>query len=200
MLACGLATHFVPAERLSMLEEALNKVDSSDPTVISSIISEFSQYPNLKEKSAYYRMDIIDRCFSRRTVEDILSALEIEAKNSKDDWISTTLQSLKKASPMSLKISLRSSREGRLQGVGQCLVREYRMVCHVMKEVSKDFIEGCRAILLDKDRNPKWNPSKLEQISDEMVDRYFSKVDDEEWEDLKLPPRSNLLAHAIAKL
>ncbi|KAM7465024.1 hypothetical protein LguiB_012586 [Lonicera macranthoides] len=80
-------------------------------------------------------------------------AEEIEAKNSKDDWISTTLQSLKKASPMSLKISLRS-----------------------------------------------WNPSKLEQISDEMVDCYFSKVDDEEWEDLKLPPRSNLPAHAIAKL
>ncbi|KAM7461036.1 hypothetical protein LguiA_029157 [Lonicera macranthoides] len=201
MLACGLATHFVPAERLSMLEEALNKVDSSDPTVISSIISEFSQYPNLKEKSAYYRMDIIDRCFSQRTVEDVLSALEIEAKNSKDDWISTTLQSLKKASPMSLKISLRSIREGRLQGVGQCLVREYRMVCHVMRgEVSKDFIEGCRAILLDKDRNPKWNPSKLEQISNEMVDCYFSKVDDEEWEDLKLPPRSNLPAYAIAKL
>ncbi|KAM7465078.1 hypothetical protein LguiB_012640 [Lonicera macranthoides] len=201
MLACGLATHFVPAERLSMLEEALNKVDSSDPTVISGIVSEFSEYPNLKEKSAYYRMDIIDRCFSRRTVEDILSALEIEAKNSKDDWISTTLQSLKKASPTSLKISLRSIREGRLQGVGQCLVREYRMVCHVMRgEVSKDFIEGCRAILLDKDRNPKWNPSKLEQISDEMVDCYFSKVDDEEWEDLKLPPRSNLPAHAIAKL
>ncbi|KAM7508909.1 hypothetical protein LguiA_019362 [Lonicera macranthoides] len=201
MLACGLATHFVPAERLSMLEEALNKVDSSDPTVISGIISEFSQYPNLKEKSAYYRMDIIDRCFSRRTVEDILSALEIEAKNSKDDWISTTLQSLNKASPMSLKISLRSIREGRLQGVGQCLLREYRMVCHVMRgEVSKDFIEGCRAILLDKDRNPKWNPSKLEQISDEMVDCYFSKVDDEEWEDLKLLPRSNLPAHAIAKL
>ncbi|KAM7465027.1 hypothetical protein LguiB_012589 [Lonicera macranthoides] len=153
MVACGFATHFVPAERLPMLEEALNKVDSGDPTVIFGIISEFSQYPNLKEKSAYYRMDIIDRCFSRRTVEDILSALEIEAKNSKDDWISTTLQSLKKASPMSLKISLRS-----------------------------------------------WNPSKLEQISDEMVDCYFSKVDDEEWEDLKLPPRSNLPAHAIAKL
>ncbi|KAM7465020.1 hypothetical protein LguiB_012582 [Lonicera macranthoides] len=125
MLACGLATHFVPAERLSMLEEALNMVDSSDPTVISGMISEFSQYPNLKERSAYYW------CFSRRTVEDILSALEIEAKNSKDDWISTTLQSLKKASPMSLKISLRSIREGRLRGVGECLVRvQNGLSCH----------------------------------------------------------------------
>ncbi|KAL6556379.1 hypothetical protein OROGR_005667 [Orobanche gracilis] len=93
-------------------------------------------------------------------------------------------------------------REGRLQGIGKCLVREFRMVCHVMRgEISKDFFEGCRAILIDKDRNPKWEPSKIESISDEMVDRYFSKVDDAGgWEDLKLAVSSNLPAYAIAKL
>ncbi|CAK9143393.1 unnamed protein product [Ilex paraguariensis] len=201
MLACGLATHFVPSERLSSLEEALLKVDSSDPAVISATINEFSQVPNLKEKSVYRWLDIIDRCFSRRTCEEIILALEREALINSDDWISSTIQSLKKASPTSLKISLRSIREGRLQGVGQCLVREYRMVCHILRgEVSKDFSEGCRAILLDKDKNPKWEPSKLELISDNMVDRYFSKVDDEDWEDLKLPARPNLPAHAISKL
>uniref|UniRef100_A0A5B7BW94 3-hydroxyisobutyryl-CoA hydrolase n=1 Tax=Davidia involucrata TaxID=16924 RepID=A0A5B7BW94_DAVIN len=201
MLACGLATHFVPSVKLSLLEEALHKIDSSDPAVISAIINEYSQPPNLKEKSAYHWLDIIDKCFSRRTIEEIISALEREAVNSMDDWISSTIQSLKKASPTSLKISLRSIREGRLQGVGQCLVREYRMVCTVMRgEVSKDFFEGCRAILLDKDKNPKWEPSKLELISDDMVDRYFSKVDDEDWEDLKLTARTNLPVHAMAKL
>uniref|UniRef100_A0A7N2LD32 3-hydroxyisobutyryl-CoA hydrolase n=1 Tax=Quercus lobata TaxID=97700 RepID=A0A7N2LD32_QUELO len=47
-------------------------------------------------------------------------------------------------------------RQGRLQGVGQCLVREYRMVCHVVQgKLSRDFFEGCRAILWDKDKNPK---------------------------------------------
>ncbi|XP_062175217.1 3-hydroxyisobutyryl-CoA hydrolase 1-like isoform X1 [Alnus glutinosa] len=201
MLACGLATHFVPSVRLSLLEEALHKLDSSDPPIISAIIDEYSQKPYLKEQSAYHRLDVIDRCFSRRTVEEILSALEREALNTKDDWISATIQSLKGASPMSLKISLRSIRQGRLQGVGQCLVREYRMVCHVMRgEVSKDFFEGCRALLLDKDKKPKWEPSKLELISDDMVDSYFSMVDDEVWEDLKLPVRSKLPTYAIAKL
>ncbi|KAL3739084.1 hypothetical protein ACJRO7_020476 [Eucalyptus globulus] len=147
MLACGLATHFVPSAKLPSLEAALHTVDSSDQAVISAIIGEYSELPMLKEQSAYHRLDVINRCFSRRTVEDILSALEREATNKVDGWILASIQSLKKASPTSLKISLRSIREGRLQGVGQCLVREYRMVCHVIRgEVSKDFVEVLQLI------------------------------------------------------
>ncbi|GLT89300.1 hypothetical protein SLE2022_072880 [Rubroshorea leprosula] len=201
MLACGLATHYVPSTRLSLLEDALCNVGSDDPSIVSSIIDKYSEQPRLKEQSPYNRLDMINKCFSRRTVEEIVSALEREVIDRKDSWISTTIETLKKASPTSLKISLRSIREGRLQGVGQCLICEYRMVCHVMLgELSKDFFEGCRAILVDKDRNPKWQPSKLELINDSMVDRYFSKVNDKEWEDLKLPARSNLPASAISKL
>ncbi|XVE65997.1 hypothetical protein DITRI_Ditri08aG0045900 [Diplodiscus trichospermus] len=170
MLACGLATHFVPSAKLPMLEAALCHVDSSDPVIISSIIAQYSEQPSLKEQSVYNRLDVIDRCFSGKTVEEILSAL---------------------------------IREGRLRGVGACLVREYRMVCHVMQgKFSKDFFEGCRAILLDKDKNPKWEPSRLELIPDSTVDCYFSKVNSEEWEDLKLPtrPKFNLPPYVIAKL
>lgn len=201
MVACGLATHFVPLSRLPLLEAALYKVDSSDPPTISAIICKYSQEPSLKEQSAYHRLDIIGRCFCHRTVEEILSALEKEVRDRKDDWAASTAEILKKASPTSLKISLRSIREGRLQGVGQCLVREYRMVCHVMRgKLSKDFIEGCRAILVDKDKNPKWEPSKLELVSDTFVDQYFSRVNEGGWEDLKLPARFNLPAIALAKL
>ncbi|KAL9142241.1 hypothetical protein ABFS82_14G155900 [Erythranthe guttata] len=201
MLACGLATHFVRSEKLQLLEAALVKADSSVPAVISSIIDEFSEIPDLKRNSAYHRLNIINKCFSRRTVEEIISALEREADEKKDDFITSTIQSLKKASPTSLKISLRSIREGRLQGIGNCLAREFRMVCHVLRgEISKDFVEGCRAILLDKDKNPKWDPSRLESISDEMVDRYFSKMNEDDWEELQLPVGSNLLPYAVAKL
>uniref|UniRef100_F6I1H0 3-hydroxyisobutyryl-CoA hydrolase n=1 Tax=Vitis vinifera TaxID=29760 RepID=F6I1H0_VITVI len=201
MLACGLATHFVPSTRLLLLEAALCKLDSGAPATISSILDEYSQQPHLKENSAYHKLAVINKCFSRRTIEEILSTLEREAVNSADNWISATIQSLQKASPTSLKISLRSIREGRLQDVGQCLTREYRMVCHVLQgEVSKDFFEGCRAILLDKDKNPKWEPSRLEQINESMVEQYFSKVDDEEWEDLKLPAKFTFSASLLAKL
>ncbi|KFK23320.1 hypothetical protein AALP_AAs74635U001000 [Arabis alpina] len=202
MLACGLATHFVPSTRLIALETDLCRVDSSDPTFASRILDAYTQHPHLKQQSAYQRLDVIDRCFSRRTVEEIIFALEREATQKPDDWIAATIRALKKAAPTSLKIALRSIREGRYQGVGQCLTREYRMVCHVMKgDISKDLIEGCRAILIDKDRNPKWEPRRLEEMKDSMVDQYFKRVEEEEgWEDLKLPPRKNLPPLAIAKL
>ncbi|CAL9234997.1 unnamed protein product, partial [Arabidopsis halleri] len=200
MLACGLATHFVPSSRLTALEADLCKVGTSDPSFVSTILDAYTQHPHLKQKSLYHRLDVIDRCFSRRTVEEIISALEREATQEPDDWILTTIRALKKSSPSSLKISLRSIREGRLQGVGQCLIREYKMVCHVMKgDLSKDLVEGCRAILIDKDRNPKWNPKRLEDMKDNIVDQYFERVEEEErWEDLKLSPRNNLRASKIA--
>ncbi|CAH8389668.1 unnamed protein product [Eruca vesicaria subsp. sativa] len=205
MLACGLATHFVPSSRLAALETDLCRVGSTDPvTFASTILNTYTQHPHLKQHSAYHRqvLDVIDRCFSRKTVEEIISALEREVIQEPDEWISATIGALKKASPASLKISLRSIREGRFQGVGQCLIREYRMVCHVMKgEISKDLVEGCRAILIDKDRNPKWEPRLLEQMTNNMVNQYFKRMDEEEgWEDLKLPPRNNLSASIIAKL
>ncbi|KAL0308734.1 UNVERIFIED_CONTAM: 3-hydroxyisobutyryl-CoA hydrolase 1 [Sesamum radiatum] len=204
MLACGLATHFVQAERLPLLEDALISADSSDSAVISSIIGEFSHIPNLKKNSAYHRLNIINKCFSRRSVEEIIAALEREAADNKDDWISSTIQSLKKASPMSLKISLRSIREGRLQAlVNASSENSEWLAMSSVGKLAKILLrailldkdrnpKGCRAILLDKDKNPKWEPSKIESVSDEMVDRYFSKVNDDDWEDLKLPQRSNL--------
>ncbi|KAL9690944.1 hypothetical protein QQ045_011359 [Rhodiola kirilowii] len=202
MLACGLATHYVPSHNLSLLEEKLITVDSSDAAAaISEIINKYSEQPLVKQQSAFLRLETIDKCFSRRTVEEIVSALELEAANKSDDFINTTLQTLKKASPTSLKISLRSIRRGRLEGIGKCLSREYRMVCHVMLgHVSKDFLEGCRAILTDKDRNPKWAPSKLELVSDDMVEKYFTKVPELKWEDLNLPARPQIPSYSISKL
>ncbi|XVE90841.1 hypothetical protein DITRI_Ditri20bG0108400 [Diplodiscus trichospermus] len=142
MLAFGLATHFVPSAKLPMLEAAICDLDSSDPIIISSIIDQYCEQPSLKEQSVYNRLDVIDRCFSQKTVEEILSALEREVVHQMDGWISATIQALKMASPTSLKISLRSIREGRLEGLGPCLVRDYRMVCHVLRgEASKDFFE-----------------------------------------------------------
>ncbi|KAJ8632076.1 hypothetical protein MRB53_025412 [Persea americana] len=201
MLACGLATHFVLSSNLSVLEEALKGINVADPSIVCTIIDQFSIKGVLKESSVIRRLDIVNKCFSKATVEEIILTLEYETVNETEEWIAAALKSLKKASPINLKVFLRSIREGRSQNISQCLTREYWMICHATRgTVSNDFFEGCRAVLFDKDNRPKWEPSKLESISEEMVDQYFKKIDDEDWEDLKLPTRGKHTSQATAKL
>ncbi|ONM56339.1 3-hydroxyisobutyryl-CoA hydrolase 1 [Zea mays] len=75
MLACGLATHFVQSNSLLSLEESLKKVDTSNAFAVCGIIDQFAQQPSLKESSSLNRLEIINKCFSKRTVEEIISAL-----------------------------------------------------------------------------------------------------------------------------
>ncbi|XP_043691457.1 3-hydroxyisobutyryl-CoA hydrolase 1-like isoform X1 [Telopea speciosissima] len=192
MVACGLATHFILSKDLPSLEKELDGINSRDPTVVFKVINNFIEEPSIKSTSAFRSMDIINKCFSRKTVEEILSALENEAKNGADSWIVAAIKSMKAASPTSLKIFLRSIRKGRGQGLDQCLIREFRMASHALrKTVNNDFYEGCRAILFDKDKQPKWEVPKLELVTNEMVGQFFTKVDDDDWEDLRLDARSD---------
>ncbi|XP_044463109.1 3-hydroxyisobutyryl-CoA hydrolase 1-like isoform X3 [Mangifera indica] len=201
MIACELATHFLLSKDLHLLENALDKVTSSDTAAISQLLSKFTLGKNdLKEQSAYYtsRLPIINKCFSRETVEDILLALEKQAEIGKEKWVVDAINSLKSTCPTSLKICLRSLREGRWQSLEQCLARDYTISYRTA--ASHDFYEGVRAMLFDKDKNPKWQPSKLELVTEEMIDQYFVEVKDDKSEPLRLPPRSNSIVAATSKL
>ncbi|CBI29141.3 unnamed protein product, partial [Vitis vinifera] len=176
MLACGLATHFVLSKDLLLLENALSEVASSDALTISRVISAFSSKISLKKDSAFRRLETINKCFSKGTVEEILSTLENEVVNG-DKWIVHAISSMKSASPTSLKIFLKLIREGRTKELKDCLIQDYTIVCHLIRRTfNRDFIEGSRAKLFEKDKQPKWEPSKLELVSDEMVDQYFQKI------------------------
>ncbi|XP_057975896.1 small ribosomal subunit protein mS47-like [Malania oleifera] len=187
MLALGLATHYTLSARLPLIEEQLGRLNTDDPSVIDNCLKKHRalDYPN--ERSVLHRIEMANRCFGRDTVEEIISALEGEAALSNDQWCLSTLKKLREASPLSLKISLRSIRESRFQTFEQCVAREYRISLRVVsKEISKDFCEGVRARLVDKSFAPKWNPPSLEQVSDDMIDRFFAPLDEYE-PDLELP-------------
>ncbi|RVW23514.1 3-hydroxyisobutyryl-CoA hydrolase-like protein 2, mitochondrial [Vitis vinifera] len=112
---------------------------------------------------------------------------ENEASSSYDEWSATALKKLKEASPLSLKVTLRSIREGRFQPLDQCLAREYRIsLVGITKRVSDDFCEGVRARLVDKDFAPKWDPPSLGEVTKDMVDCYFTRLNEFEPE-LELP-------------
>ncbi|XP_057762980.1 3-hydroxyisobutyryl-CoA hydrolase 1-like isoform X2 [Arachis stenosperma] len=143
--------------------------------------------------SPFKRLEIINKCFSKGTVEDIIHSLENELENrAEEKWITNALSSMCFSCPMSLKIFLKSIRKGRIQNIEECLYRDYNIACHLNRRtVSNDFYEGSRAKLFDKDNKPKWEPSKLELISEEMVDQHFTNITDDTWEPLQLPLRSH---------
>ncbi|KAL2940017.1 3-hydroxyisobutyryl-CoA hydrolase-like protein 2 mitochondrial [Bienertia sinuspersici] len=187
MVACGLATHFCLNTRLPLVEERLAKLITDDPSVVESSLAQYGDLVYPDKSSIVYKIETIDKCFSHDTVEEIFDALEKEATNSSNKWCKATLKKLKEASPLSLKVTLRSIRDGRFQPMDKCLAREYRISVNcISKRVSNDFCEGVRARLVDKDFAPKWDPPTLEDVSKDMVDCYFSPFSEHEPE-LDLP-------------
>ncbi|VVB10757.1 unnamed protein product [Arabis nemorensis] len=190
MIACGLATHYCLNARLEMIEERIGKLLSDDPAVIEDSLAQYGDLVYPDSSSILHKIEMIDNYFGLDTVEEIIEAMENEAADSCNDWCKKTLKQIKEASPLSLKITLQSIREGRFQTLDQCLTREYRIsLCGVSKTVSGDFCEGIRARLVDKDFAPKWDPPRLEDVSKDMVDCYFSPATDTDGSDseLKLP-------------
>ncbi|KAG2700337.1 hypothetical protein I3760_07G225800 [Carya illinoinensis] len=187
MITCGLATHYSLHARLSLIEERLGKLMTDDPSVIETSLAQYGDLVYPERTSILHKIDTIDGCFSHDTIEEIIDALEKEAAESCDEWCKIALKKLREASPLSLKITLQSIREGRFQSLPQCLAREYRISLNrVSKRVSHDFCEGVRARLIDKDFAPKWDPPSLADVSKDMVDCYFSQLNEFEPE-LELP-------------
>jgi enoyl-CoA hydratase len=112
--------------------------------------------------------EAIDRLFAHDSVEDIFVALQADGS----DFAQAALKALRDKSPTSLKVTLRLLREARRSAtLEECLVREYRASLQVF--VSDEFREGVRAAVIDKDRQPKWSPSRIEDVGEEIVDGYF---------------------------
>lgn len=163
---------------------------TDDPSVIEASLEQYGSLISPANRGLLQRIETLDKCFSHGTVEEIIDALESETARTQDPWCSSTLKRLKEASPLSLKVCLRSIREGRFQTLDQCLVREYRMsVQGISGQISNDFCEGIRARMVEKDYAPKWNPPSLEEVSSDMVDQYFSPISELEPE-LELPTTS----------
>ncbi|PWA74640.1 clpP/crotonase-like domain, Enoyl-CoA hydratase/isomerase, HIBYL-CoA-H type [Artemisia annua] len=206
MVDCGLATHYVPSKDLTALENALSIMSSSDAmniTRISEIVMKHANGRNIKQENACSsaRLEIINKCFSKETVEDILLSLENFAVTNPEKWILQAIKSMKSASPLCIKLALKLIREGRSLKLEQCLSREHLVVSHLLRRtVNDDFYEGPRAMLVDKDKNPQWSPSKLELVNAEMVRKCFAMIDDEDWEPMQLSPRDNYNRVLISRI
>jgi enoyl-CoA hydratase len=178
---CGFATHFVPAEKVAALVEALGQIvwrRGEEWAQIEDALAAVAGDPDEPPLAA--RRAAIDRCFAPETVEAVLDTLAGEATSGGADseWAEDTRAGLLGKSPTSLKITLRQLVVGESYDIESALALEYRLTQHVM--AAHDFYEGVRAALIDKDQNPRWQPATLAEVTDAMVDGYFAPLGDGE--------------------
>ena len=176
-VAAGVATHRIPTERFPDLMEGLMGTVSVDATLAA-----FSE--PAEEGPVMGRQGAIDRLFAHDRVEDILAALdgEVAAGDADAEWAAKTAATIRTKSPLSLKIALQQMRRGKAWDFETCMRAEFRIVSRIIE--GHDFYEGVRAVIVDKDNKPHWNPATLAAVSEQEVEHYFAPRSDEE---LNLP-------------
>lgn len=163
----GLADHAVASADLDRLVAALGELAAdADLDAVKAVVGRFSI--SLPEGPLSQNRAAIDRIFHFDTVEEILSALEREP----GDFAAEIRATMLKRSPTSLKLALKLLRLGRKSsGLVECLEREFAAGSQVLR--GHDFYEGVRAAIIDKDRNPQWQPADLGAVSDHDIARYL---------------------------
>jgi enoyl-CoA hydratase len=162
-LAAGVATHRITSARFPELIEALTGTVSVD-AVLGAFAEPAGEGPIIARKGE------IDRLFAQTSVEDILGALDSES----DEWAQKTAAIIRTKSPASLKIALQQVRRGAHWDFAACMRAEYRIVSRIVHE--PDFYEGVRAVIVDKDNAPRWQPAVLAEVSDADIERHFAPL------------------------
>jgi enoyl-CoA hydratase len=160
----------VPSTRLPALRDALTALRPGATSVeVDTVIAGFATGENAGPIAA--KQALIDRWFAHDRMQDIFDAL----KRDDSEFAQSTLKVLKEKSPRGMVVALKLLRLARnAASLEECLVREYRAALEVFR--SDDFREGVRAAVIDKDRNPRWSPPRIEDITPEMLAPYFGEI------------------------
>ena len=169
-LYCGLTDHHIPGARyadviaeLSMIK--LHDVRQDASLTITALLKRY-EVP-CEEALLQDKREIIDQTFNAETVEDIITRLQQQTTA----WCQELADNLQKKSPLSLKVILQQLKKGAQLNLEECLKMEYGLAQHFIAD--KDFYEGVRAQIIDKDRMPRWQPESLKEVSEEKVNSYF---------------------------
>ena len=171
-LAAGVATHYLPSSGLDELIKEFEKIDPGADTSIKikEILSDVAG--TAESETLLGHRPLIDQCFSGDSLEEILDSLDACG----EEWSTVTASTIRKKSPTSLKVTFRQLREGASMEFESCMVMELRLALRFMED--HDFYEGVRAVVIEKDNQPKWQPSSVSQVTNETVQRYFVPLAD----------------------
>lgn len=170
----GVATDFVESGKVEALKAAI----VADPAAVDRLLTEYEGDAGRPPLAAH--QDEIDQIFGADTLEEILAGL----KAAGTEWASEQLKVLATKSPQTMKVALRQLRlGGKMESFAENMTMEYRIGARVVQR--HDFIEGVRAVIVDKDNAPRWNPATPEGVSEAMLDEIFAPLpSDQEWSPL----------------
>lgn len=172
--AMGLASHYLPSECMA---EAKDRI-AINPDRISGVLGQLSITPPAAriEKN----LNEINRLFASDVYEEILIALEEDGS----DWAMKERDTLGTKSPQTCKVALRQFKEGlEMSDFESEMKQEFAIGAHVVGR--HDFLEGVRALIVDKDNAPKWDPPTPEGVTEEMLNEIFKPLPkNREWKPL----------------
>lgn len=168
----GLVTHKVAEEAFpSIINDLLSTplYASHAKETVTELLDKHAQ--EVKTSQLMALKDDLNAAFHHNSIEAILTAIKFTGHA----FLEAAADMLKKKSPTSLKVTLRALREGGVMDFDACMKQEFRLVEHFLN--GHDFIEGIRALIIDKDQSPHWQPADLAHVTDEMVLAYFKDSD-----------------------
>jgi enoyl-CoA hydratase len=173
--ALGLATHYLPAESLA---DAKLRIAHEDVDRIDGILGTLAATP--PEARILANIPVINRHFASDRFEDILESLE----GDESDWAMKELATLRTKSPQTCKVALRQlAQSATLDDFADNMAMEYRIGSRVL--LRPDFAEGVRAVIVDKDNAPKWDPATAQGVTEAYLDAIFAPLSPKkEWKPL----------------
>lgn len=173
-LDVGLATHYLEASALPDIKAQI----AANPDDVAALLASASTPPPSARIAS--NIEKIDRLFAADRYEDILTALDQDGT----EWARKERATLATKSPQTCKVALRQLATGAtLASFAENMRMEYRIASRVI--MRPDFAEGVRAVIVDKDHAPRWNPATAEGVTDELLDAIFAPLPaDEEWSPL----------------
>ncbi len=170
-VALGLATHYLPTARIEEAKAAI----ATGPDAIDAALSALAEAAPAGKILA--QRAEIDRLFASDDLEEVLAALDADD----GDFAQATRATLATKSPQAMKVSLKLLKDAAgMATFADEMRQEYAVACRVVQR--PDFVEGVRALIVDKDNAPRWEPATVEGVSDHMIDRIFAPLpDDEAW-------------------
>nr|GAT43818.1 3-hydroxyisobutyryl-CoA hydrolase [Mycena chlorophos] len=177
----GFATHYIPSRRIPLLHDRLANLENPDLVMIDRVLEELSHEREQEDALPPFvdaQRVALDMAFGHDRVESIVADLELMQQDvdpAISKWAAASLETLKQRSPTSLKVALKAIRLGKKQTLTEALNMELKIATAFCNGASPDFVTGVTSVLVAKSKTrPEWRPERLEDVSDEIVDRFFS--------------------------